>query len=206
MILGILVSLLGFGGMPDINLWVDRENAEYYPTEKLTIFFRSDEDCYVSVYNVDVGGREYLLFPLEGESGWIESDVTYELPPPDGDYDYVVGGEPGIEKVIVLASTERLPELVDSDPDIVREAIEIAVLEPEPATLKIISTPPECRIHIIDEITGEEEYMGKTPETMILHPGEYTVELYKFGFKTLKRKIWLDPGERRRVFATLKPY
>jgi hypothetical protein len=205
--LGIILSIVILNaGLPDVDLWLDRENAEYYPTENLKVYFQTDEDCYIAVYNIEMGGRESLLFPLEGESGWVEAGRTYELPPPDGDYDYVVRGSPGVEKVVVVASVERLPELDDQGPDIVHEVIDVYVLEPEPATLRIITAPKGARIFVTDVETGNEEYMGKAPETIVLRPGEYYVELHMSGFKVMRRKLWLDPGERRRIFATLRPY
>ncbi len=202
----ILLSLVTFQGPLNVDLWVDREDATYYPTENLKVFFRTDDDCFVAVYNIEGGGRTTLLFPPETEDGWVEAGIIYELPPETEDYDYVISGPEGIETVIALASRERLPTLDDETPDVVSEAIEIYIKEPEAAKLRIISTPDRCRIYIVDIDSGDEEYIGKAPRTIGLRPGEYIIKVRKLGYRTLTRRIWIEPGERRRVFVKLRPY
>jgi hypothetical protein len=207
MALAVLISLLVVSqGSAGLDLWLDREEAEYYPTEHLRIFFQTDEDCFVAVYNVEMGGEVSRLFPHEEEDGWVQAGRIYELPPPAADYDYVITGPEGVEQVIAVASTERLPDMYDEGPDVDREIIELYVLEPEPATLRIITTPDNCRVYLTEVVSGEEQYIGKAPETVVIRPGEYFVEVSKFGYRTMRRKLWLDPGERRRIFVKLYPY
>lgn len=203
----MLLSLLILQYSPlNIDVWVDKEEAIYYTTENLKIFFRTDQDCYVAVYNIEVGGREYLLFPLEGENGWVKAGKTYELPPETADYDYVLSGPEGIETIVIVGSRERLPGLNDEGLDVVREAVEIFVKEPEPGKLRIISTPDSCRIYITEVESDDQEYIGKAPRTIVLRPGEYIVKIKKLGYRTLTRKIWLEPGEPRRMFVKLRRY
>ena len=204
MALAVLISLIASPGV-SLDLWLDREEAEYYPTEYLRIFFQTDEDCFVAVYNVEVGGEVIRLFPSEEEDGWIQAGRIYELPSPDADYDYVISGPEGVERVIAVASKERLPDMHDG-PDMDRKVVELYIQEPEPATLRIITTPENCRVHLTEMATGEEQYIGKAPETVVIRPGEYMVEISKFGYRTMRRKLWLDPGERRRIFVKLYPY
>jgi len=202
----ILISLITFQGPLAIDLWVDREDATYYPTENVEIFFRTNDNCFVSVYNIEGGGRVTLLFPPENEDGRVEAGITYKLPPETEDYDYVISGPEGAETIIALASRERLPTLNDEAPDIVSEAIDIYIEEPEAAKLRIITTPERCRIYITDIDSGDEEYIGKAPRTLGLRPGEYIIKIRKLGYRTLTRRVWLEPGEHRRVFVKLRPY
>ena len=95
-------------------------------------------------------------------------------------------------------------DLDDEGMGVVNESIEIYVKELEPALLRIISTPKFCRIYITEVASGEEVKLGKTPRTIALRPGEYIVKIKKFGFYTLKRRIFLEPGDRRRVFVKLR--
>ncbi len=206
MALVIIFSLLTANHALDIDVWFDREDAEYYPTENLKVFFQASQDCFIAVYNVEVGGRENLLFPPAGDNGWVEAGQIYELPPETADYDYVISGPEGIETIVVVASRDRLPDLYDEGSDVVRETAEIYIKEPEPATLRIISTPKNSRIYITEIEFEDKEYIGKTPHTIVLRPGEYIVEIRKLGYRTLTRKVWLEPGERRRVFVKLTPY
>lgn len=202
----VLISLIAVTQGLGLDLWLDREEPAYYPTEYLRIFFQTDEDCFVAVYNVDVGGGASRLFPPEEEEGWVHAGRIYELPPPDADYDYVITGQEGVEQIIAVASAEYLPDMHDAGPFVDREIIELSVQEPEPATLNIITTPDNCRVYLTEVLSGEEQYIGKAPETVVIRPGEYIVEISKFGFRTMRRKLWLDPGERRRVFVKLYPY
>lgn len=206
MLFVILLSLLAVNSSLNIDVWVDREEPVYYRTENLKVYFRANQDCFVAVYNIEQGGRATRLFPPEGDNGWIAADQIYELPPESADYDYVIEGPEGVETIIAVASKERLPGLYDDDPDVVSKTIEIYIEEPEPSTLRIIATPEECRIYLTELMSGDEEYVGKTPRTIVVRPGEYLVKIKKLGYRTLTRRIWLDPGERRRVFVKLRRY
>lgn len=206
MLFTILLSLFAVTSPPDIDIWVNKEDATYYPNEKLTVFFQVDQDCYVAVYDIEVGGSASMLFPQEGMDGWVEAGRVYELPPADADHDYVIGGAEGIETIIAVGSIERLPDLDDNGVDVVHQSIEIYIEEPEPAKLRIISTPKRCRIYITEVASGNGVSLGKAPRTIVLRPGEYIVKIKKLGYKTLVRRIWLDPDDMRRVFVKLRPY
>lgn len=206
MLLAILLSLFTIGNALDINIWVDKEDGIYYPNEKLTVYFQVDRDCYLAVYDIETGGGASMLFPQEGHDGWVEAGRTYQLPSEDADFDYVVGGAEGIETIIAVGSIEWLPDLDDNGVDVVHQSIEIYIEEPEPAKLRIISTPKRCRIYITEVASGNGVSLGKTPRTIVLRPGEYIVKIKKLGYKTLVRRICLDPHDMRRVFVKLRPY
>lgn len=201
-----LLSLFALTSTLDIDVWVDRDEAIYQPTENLHVYFRANQDCFVAVYNIEHGGRVTRLFPPEEDNGWVEAGHVYQLPPESADYDYVIEGPEGTETIIAVASKDRLPGLHEEDPDVVRTSVEIFIEEPEPSALRIISTPDDSRIFITEIFSGDEEYVGRTPRTIILRPGEYIVTVKKLGYRTLTRRIWLDPGERRRVFVKLTAY
>jgi|GEM_PF-703072 len=189
----------------NIDVWLNKDEPTYYPGERLKIFFKTDKDCYVAVYDIDVGGRENLLFPQQGDNGFIQSNKTYELPSPDMDYDYEITGPEGIETIIILASIKELPDLSDTE-EVSRREIEILIEEPEPAKLRIISTPSKCRLYIKEVISGERVYVGKAPRTIVLKAGEYVVEIKKLGYQTIKRRIKLEQDEKRRVYVRLLPW
>jgi len=189
----------------NLDIWLDRDDYTFYPGDRIKIFFKADRDCYVAIYDIDTGGRESLLFPLQGENGYILKDRVYELPSSDADYDYEVTGPAGIERIIILASTEEPPALSDSE-WIFKKEIELSIEEPEPAKLRIISTPPKCKIYIKEVKSNNRVYIGKTPRTIVLKPGEYIVEIKKWGYQTIKRRIRLEPDEKRRVYVHLLPW
>ncbi len=189
----------------DIDVWLNKEEPVYTPGEKMKVFFKVDRNCYVAVYDIDVGGRENLLFPQPGDNGYVRADEIYELPTPDADYDYEITGPEGTEKIVVLASTSGLPDLDETD-EVSKREIEISIEDPEPAKLRIISAPPKCRIYIKDVLSGKRVYVGKAPRTIVLRPGEYIVEIKRLGYQTIKRRIFLEPDERRRVYVRLLPW
>jgi hypothetical protein len=207
--MGLLIMLSSLAlhtAMPQIDVWVDQEDATYHPTENLHIFFRVDHDCYVAVYNIDVEGRETCLFPREDQNAWVQAGQTYELPGEDADIDYVVTGPAGTETIVIVTSYDNVPAIDEQGLDIGRTTYEVYIEESEPAVFRVISTPPGCRIYMKELATGDEEYIGTAPYTVAVRPGEYEVTLKKFGYRTMTRRVWLDPGEQRRVFVKLIPY
>jgi len=199
----LILSLITAGNQLEVSLWVDKEDALYHPGENLTIYFAADRGCYLALYNVEQGGGVSQLFPPEDDDGWIRGGQTYQLPPEYADYDYAVSGPEGVETIIAVASRDRLPQLHDEGPDIVTEVIDIQIKEPEPAELIIVSAPRHCRVYITEVESGEKEYVGETPRTIGLKPGEYLVEIKKAGYRTLKRTVALQPGEKRKVHVRL---
>ncbi len=198
----ILCTLIGL----HLNLWLNREDGIYYPSENLKVFFRVDEDCFVTVYNIERGGKIKKLFPPKGHDGWVSAGKRYQLPPADADYDYVISGPPGIETIIACASTERQPAFTDEGPDIVESTAYIEIKEPEPARLIIVSRPIYARIYISKDDFEDEEYAGCTPREIVIRPGSYWVTIRKPGFHPLQRKIWLEPGAIKKVMVRLILY
>jgi hypothetical protein len=202
----ILTALIVSQGIVDIDLWVDKDEPIYYVNEYLRVFFKTDTDCYVAVYDIEVGGEEYRLFPPDGDDGWVIAGHVYELPGDAADYEYLISSPPGIETIIACASITHPPGLHDDTGDVTRRTAEIYIKEPEPAKLRFISTPDDCRIYITDVASDDTEYVGQAPRTVVIRPGDYIVEIKRFGFYTLKRRISVDPSDRRRIFVKLTPY
>ncbi len=203
MLFVLLISLITAGAPLEVSLWTDHEGAPYNPGDFLTIYFSANQSCYLAVYNVEQGGGVTRLFPPQDDNGWVRGGQVYQLPPDYADYDYRVSGPTGVETIIAVASTNRLPALNDEGPDIVTEVIDIEIKEAEPAELIIVSLPPRCRIYVTDIETGDREYAGETPRAIVLKPGEYLVEVKKAGYRTLRREVSLNPGEKRKVHVRL---
>jgi hypothetical protein len=199
----LLLSLIALPNPLEVSLWVDRDDAVYHPGDNLTIYFATNRGCYLALYNVEQGGGVSQLFPPEDDDGWVRGGQTYQLPPEYADYDYAVRGPEGVETIIAVASRDRLPTLEDMGPDIVTEVIDVQIKEAEPAELIIVSAPKNCRIYITEVESGEKEYVGNTPRTIGLRPAEYMVEIKKAGYRTLRRSISLQPGEKRKVHVRL---
>lgn len=198
-----LLILLNLNAVLDADIWVNKDEAVYYPGEKLEISFESTEDCYAAVYDIEPGGETSRLFPPEGQDGRVDAEHTYRLPPPDADVDYVVGDAIGDEEFVILVNRDHLPVLDEVDPGSVKRSVKIAVEEPEPARLRVISTPNRARIYITEVSSGEKVYIGRAPKTIAVKPGDYIVTIKLSGYSTISRRIELEPGDQRRVFVRL---
>src|SRR6266478_840329 len=62
------------------------------------------------------------------------------------------------------------------------------VATPELATVTVKSAPDEC------EITVDGKYVGGTPATVRLTPGDHAFSVAKSGFRTWQRTVTLTPG------------
>jgi hypothetical protein len=198
-----LLILLNLNAVLDADIWVNKDEAIYHPGEKLAISFEPTEDCFAAVYDIEPGGETSRLFPPEGRDGRVNAEQTYKLPPPDADIDYVIGDAVGDEEFVILVNRDHLPVLEETDPGTVRRSIKIAVEEPEPARLRIISTPNRARIYITEVSSGDKVYIGRAPKTIAVKPGAYIVTVKLSGYYTISRRIELDPGDQRRVFVRL---
>jgi len=203
MFFALLMSLITAGAPLEVSLWTDHEGAPYNTGDLLTIYFSANQSCYVALYNIEQGGGVTRLFPPEDDNGWVRGGQVYQLPPDYADYDYRVTGPAGVETIILVASVNRLPALNDDGPDIITEVVDIEITEPEPAELMIVTVPRRCRIYITETESGNREYAGESPRAIVLNPGEYMVEIKKAGFRTLRRSVSLEPGEKRKVRVQL---
>ncbi len=202
----LLLLLIGSQNLT-IEAWLNKEEPLYRIGEKIKIFFKANKDCYLAVYNIEVGGEENLLFPEPGGNGYVKANEVYEIPRPDADFEYEITGPEGTERIILIASINKLPDIADtSTEDISRKELSIIIEEPEPAKLRIISIPPKSRIYIEDVRSGEEVYVGRTPRTIVLKPGEYIITIKKSGYCPVKRRVRLEPEERRKVYVRLLPW
>ena len=75
---------------------------------------------------------------------------------------------------------------------------ELATSDDSRAIVNIGSEPPDAEI----EIDGA--FLGNTPRTKNLPPGEYKIKLLKKGYKGWERKIAVEAGETITVHAELE--
>lgn len=100
----------------DVELWTDKgRGADYCVGEEIEIFFRTDADAYVAVFDTDTRGRTHRLFPNRWDRDhFVRGHKTYRLP--DRGYRFLVEGPPGVETLHVIAAPTRgeLREAVDA--------------------------------------------------------------------------------------------
>jgi hypothetical protein len=95
-----------------VDIWTDRgKDAIYEPGDPLEIKVRASDDAYLLVYDIDSQGYIRVLYPYEGNSGFIEGRRTYHVPPASSDAQLVVQGPVGEGYVVALASREPFSPL-----------------------------------------------------------------------------------------------
>jgi hypothetical protein len=94
----------------DVQVWPNRDDAEYYAGDNIVLNFRANRDCFVAIYSIDSRGRVNLLFPADpSDDNYITGGVTYHLPSGNDKYDLVVDGPSGREQIQMIASREKFP-------------------------------------------------------------------------------------------------
>lgn len=109
----------GSYGRPDIEVWTDNNDGVYYEGENVTVYFRTDRDCFVAIYGVDTRGDVNLLYPtVRWDDGYVRGGEVYAIPGNDADFDLVVNGPEGMEVIQAIASNRELdiPNWYDGAP------------------------------------------------------------------------------------------
>ncbi len=92
----------------DVEIWTNRgDGSRYCAGETIEVFFRTNVDAWVAIYNVDTRGRLSKLFPSRHASNnFIRGGVVHRLPSRYG-YHFEVEGPSGWETLRAVASTDR---------------------------------------------------------------------------------------------------
>ena len=101
-------------------------------------------------------------------------------------------------KLIAVAQTvlPAQPEPPAADNSQVEEAV-VAQTTMQPATVTVKSTPPGADINV------DGKFMGNTPSTIQLTPGDHVVEVEKEGLKPWQRGMTVSAGGNITIDATL---
>ncbi len=93
----------------DIDVWLDNDDGIYYEGENVTIFFRTTQDAFVTIYSLDTRGQVSILFPAgPWDDGFVHAGDVYAIPNRGDDYELYVSGPEGIEFVQAIASPTRM--------------------------------------------------------------------------------------------------
>ena len=96
-----------------IDLWTDEKS--YMIGEKLTVNFKADRDCYVTLVDVGTSGNVYILFPNRFSSGnKVKANEVYSVPDKGDGYKITVNGPPGTEIVKAIATLKPI-SFIDTD-------------------------------------------------------------------------------------------
>jgi len=114
----------------DIAVWTDRgEGSIYEVGEDARVYFRSNDDCYLTLYIINTDGSTKILFPEYPNDGWIFGGMTYLL----ADYyrTMLISFDPqGIEYIHAVAT--RHPRVFHYRVRGDRYSLQIGVVEGDP--------------------------------------------------------------------------
>lgn len=93
---------------PQIELWTDRDyGTVYHRGDRVRLYFRTDEDAYVTVFRVDTDGRIRVLFPEDPwEDNFARGGRAYEVRQRYERYAFLVDEYPGEGYVFALATRD----------------------------------------------------------------------------------------------------
>lgn len=114
------IEMIAHARRLDVDVWINKdEGGIYRPGESMRVYFRTNADGYVLVFNVDTEGYIHLIYPYgPGDSPFVEGGRPYRIPSRSDPYDLVADGPPGIEYVVAVASPypfQNLPWYLSAD-------------------------------------------------------------------------------------------
>ena len=82
---------------------------KYRIGDKIVVYFRSDRDCYLTLFNIGTSGELTVLFPnYLFQNNFTRADRIYAIPGDEYPFEYELSGPPGVEKIKAIATTSKL--------------------------------------------------------------------------------------------------
>ncbi|HYK82865.1 MAG TPA: DUF4384 domain-containing protein [Gemmatimonadales bacterium] len=112
----MLSALLTVGGAPGrrpaalsvrarIEVWTDRGEDPYASGQAVRVFFRTDQDAYVTILRVDTDGRVRVLFPREPwEDNFARGGQEYDVAGSHDPHAFYIDDYPGVGYVFGVAA------------------------------------------------------------------------------------------------------
>ena len=94
----------------NIDIWLNKaEGSTYYYGEDVAIYFQTNQDCYVVVYDIDPAGNVSMLFPADYESScFVRAGEQYRIPDIYDDYRLEITGPSGPEHIYAVATPKPI--------------------------------------------------------------------------------------------------
>jgi len=89
-----------------VDVWLDRgDGAVYNHGDEVTVYFKTNADCFVTLYNIDTDGYINILFPsYPGEGNYVEGGKTYLIPANHQEDFFIIDEATGMGYVEAVAS------------------------------------------------------------------------------------------------------
>lgn len=217
----------------EVKIWIDRGTGALYRTgENIEVFFRTNKDAYVAIYNIMADGEVQLLFPnAYDKENFIRGGRDYSLPTASASMRYrlQVGGAPGKEILQIVASTEPLGFLDRLQPLIEQQGFAVAEEKAENFVTQRVIPIIEGKEYAVSTTyffldrtvqTGkisvrttpsdalvyiDGAYVGRSPITKDIDVGNHVLTIYKDGYRTETLSFSVREGRTETVSVTLVP-
>ncbi len=91
---------------PRISIWLNRDDV-YNRGDRARVYFKSDQDAYVTIIRIDTDGRMRVLFPIDPwEDNFARGGKTFEVLGRDRDEAFRIDDYPGVGYVFAIASED----------------------------------------------------------------------------------------------------
>ena len=95
-------------GQVEVEIWTDRgEGSRYCAGDEIEIYFRTNVDAWVAIYDIDTRGEVHRLFPSRHHRhNFVRGGEVHRVPASRG-FHFEVEGPTGWETLRAVASTDR---------------------------------------------------------------------------------------------------
>lgn len=92
----------------NVKVWMDKQcGSPYYTGEKALIYFSTDVDGYITLYDIDTQGNVLVIFPnRHTPDNYVKAGQTLQIPAVQASYDLIVEGPEGVEYLEAVASVD----------------------------------------------------------------------------------------------------
>jgi hypothetical protein len=92
---------------PRVEIWTNRGEDPFARGDRARVYFRSEQDAFVTVFRVDTDGRVRVLFPQEPwEDAFTRAGREYEIAGPGGRPAFSVDDPPGVGYVFAVVAAD----------------------------------------------------------------------------------------------------
>ncbi len=93
-----------------VTAWVNHDDNIYQVGDDVTLFVRVNREAYVTIIDVGTSGKVHVIFPNRFQrNNRVRANQTIRIPGRNANFDFRVGGPPGIELIKVIATTSPDP-------------------------------------------------------------------------------------------------
>ncbi len=94
------------GGVQDKEITI--REKKYRVGDRIVLYFKSERDCYLTLFNVGTSGKLTVLFPnYLIQDNFIRANEICSIPGRGWLFEYELSGPRGIEKIKAIATTSR---------------------------------------------------------------------------------------------------